>query len=133
MGRLQDTLPYIERLKGKKVLTCGNHDSGKTRKALKKLGWAVVNSIVVNDTLIQHHYMTAQHDFERVLHGHAHGSHSQDLHIDVGVDAHHFGTNFEPIRGTSLLGAFEEYALMVILNNLLSFGTIEGMTSSREE
>jgi calcineurin-like phosphoesterase family protein len=122
MGRAEDTRRYIERLNGRKLLLRGNHDSKKYVRLYRELGWRVFDSLVVNDILIQHHYLEEEHDFEFVIHGHAHGSRRIKKHYDVGVDARRVSgrrDTYGPISSTFLLGLHEEYALRLVLYKML--------------
>lgn len=73
--------------------------------------------VVVNDVLLQHHYIDGDHDYELVLHGHSHGSVSLPRHHDVGVDALAFNG---PIAAGILMSRTDEFALRVLLR--LMFG-----------
>lgn len=123
MGRVEDAAPYLERLNGRKLLVVGNHDSRPRRAFLRSLGWRGVSQLLVNDVLIQHPYVEDDHDYETVIHGHAHGSVSLPRHYDVGVDVHGWdldvGNAGRPMPAPCLLSRRDEFALRRLLEVLL--------------
>lgn len=121
MGNYVDAEPFLSRLRGRKVLCAGNHDSKNYRKLLGSLGWAVLDKLIVNDVLIRHYPL--QHDeccddWTLVIHGHSHGGLVAQKHIDVGVDAA-WSTNFTPVSALTVMNNDELFALRLILNNLV--------------
>ena len=85
----------FERLKGRKYLICGNHDSNHT----KKMDWVWVKDsamIKINEQYIYlHHYACRvwNRSFHGAWHlyGHSHGSlRPYGKSFDVGVDSHDF-------------------------------------------
>lgn len=118
MGHPCDSELALRHLKGRKVLVCGNHDSKRHKRLYASLGWLLLDRLIVGDVLMQHHYLTHEHDFELVLHGHSHGSKELDRHIDVGVDAKH-SVNYAPIVGEELLSRNQLHQLMLVMNMLV--------------
>lgn len=86
MGYPPDMGRIIARLKGRVLLIVGNHDILARRRVCVALGWRHTRALLVNDVLFQHLYVGPEHDYEAVIHGHAHGTYTADRHYDVGVD-----------------------------------------------
>jgi calcineurin-like phosphoesterase family protein len=80
----------IRGLKGRKVLTRGNHDCSGMIKAYKEWGWIVVPRIEAGDMLFTH-VPPQPKPVSLVIHGHNHGQFKMQLHldgfIDIGVDS----------------------------------------------
>lgn len=117
MARPCDSELALRHLKGRKVLVCGNHDSKRHKRLYASLGWMLLDRLIVENVLMQHHYLLDDdHDFELVLHGHAHGTqHARAKHIDVGVDAPS-SCDYAPINAASLMPLPQFFALGRALN-----------------
>jgi calcineurin-like phosphoesterase family protein len=122
MGLVEDAAPYLARLNGRKLLVIGNHDSRPRRAFMRSLGWRGVGHLLVNDVLIQHKYVEGDHDYETVIHGHAHGSVTLPRHHDVGVDVHGWdldaGYAGRPVPAPYVLSRRDEFALRRMLEVL---------------
>jgi calcineurin-like phosphoesterase family protein len=121
MGLNETIEPLVSQLHGRKLLVQGNHDTASRRRLYGALGWRVIAGLVIlGDVLVQHRYLPGEHEYARVIHGHAHGTQTHlPRHIDVGVDVN-WDCKGAPLRACHLMDEAHEAELRSVLGDLFA-------------
>lgn len=96
-----NTIDLIRSLKGRVILTPGNHDKNGMIEAYSGWGWKIMKSITIGDIMFIHRPPVLIPDgIKLIVHGHTHGTFKQEGFVDVGVDSI---SNYSPVDLSTLL------------------------------